>query len=177
MPNCACLRVGGKLRRFTACVWLEDGPFADELVKKNGPCATVTTKKCKPVGLRPLRYSWLSCTAAVQHVSWCSRRLDCGAVRLSVPDCLSACCGCRLEDLWLNDNQIPSLAGLGAALVGCHATLSTLYLENNPAVSPAAPLPGQARRYDWGNASSASRKSACCVKLVNPSRSEMQMWH
>lgn len=39
----------------------------------------------------------------------------------------------QLEDLWLNDNQIPSLDGLEAALADQAASLTTIYLENNPA--------------------------------------------
>jgi hypothetical protein len=42
---------------------------------------------------------------------------------------------CRLEDLWLNDNQIPSLDGIEAALAGSREKLTTIYLERNPCVS------------------------------------------
>jgi len=35
----------------------------------------------------------------------------------------------RLEDLWLNDNQIPSLDGIESALSGSRETLTTIYLE------------------------------------------------
>jgi len=41
----------------------------------------------------------------------------------------------RLEDLWLNDNQIPSLDGIEAALAGSREKLTTIYLERNPCVS------------------------------------------
>lgn len=38
-----------------------------------------------------------------------------------------------LEDLWLNDNAIPSLDGLEEALADQRDSLTTIYLENNPA--------------------------------------------
>ncbi|KAF6256494.1 hypothetical protein COO60DRAFT_1528850 [Scenedesmus sp. NREL 46B-D3] len=41
----------------------------------------------------------------------------------------------RLEDLWLNDNQIPSLEGMQQALQDQVESLTTIYLENNPAAS------------------------------------------
>lgn len=41
----------------------------------------------------------------------------------------------QLEDLWLNDNQIPNLEGLYAALTDQRETLTTIYLENNPAAA------------------------------------------
>lgn len=41
----------------------------------------------------------------------------------------------HLEDLWLNDNQIPSLEGLEEALAGQRNSLTTIYLENNPAAA------------------------------------------
>lgn len=41
----------------------------------------------------------------------------------------------RLEDLWLNDNQIPSLDGIDTALAGSREKLTTIYLERNPCVS------------------------------------------
>lgn len=41
---------------------------------------------------------------------------------------------CRLEDLWLNDNQIESLEGISEAVVGSREKLTTIYLENNPCV-------------------------------------------
>lgn len=44
------------------------------------------------------------------------------------------CLPSRLEDLWLNDNQIASLEGIGTLLQGCMDCLSTLYLERNPCV-------------------------------------------
>ncbi|CAI6008967.1 unnamed protein product, partial [Closterium sp. NIES-65] len=44
--------------------------------------------------------------------------------------------GC-LEDLWLNDNRIESLAQLMAALDGPKASLVTLYLERNPCAKEA----------------------------------------
>lgn len=40
----------------------------------------------------------------------------------------------RLEDLWLNDNQISSLEGIETLLQGCKDCLSTIYLERNPCV-------------------------------------------
>ncbi|KAH1251700.1 hypothetical protein AAZX31_05G212800 [Glycine max] len=39
---------------------------------------------------------------------------------------------CRLEDLWLNDNQIASLEGIAEAVTGSKEKLTTIYLENNP---------------------------------------------
>lgn len=41
---------------------------------------------------------------------------------------------CRLEDLWLNDNQITSLEGIDQALSGSKEKLTTIYLERNPCV-------------------------------------------
>lgn len=41
----------------------------------------------------------------------------------------------QLEDLWLNDNQIPSLQGLEEALADQRNSLTTIYLENNPAAA------------------------------------------
>jgi hypothetical protein len=41
----------------------------------------------------------------------------------------------QLEDLWLNDNTIPSLDGLEEALAQQKDTLTTIYLENNPAAA------------------------------------------
>lgn len=41
---------------------------------------------------------------------------------------------CRLEDLWLNDNQIASLEGIAEAVTGSKEKLTTIYLENNPCV-------------------------------------------
>ncbi|XP_057813886.1 protein phosphatase 1 regulatory inhibitor subunit PPP1R7 homolog isoform X2 [Cryptomeria japonica] len=38
----------------------------------------------------------------------------------------------RLEDLWLNDNQIASLDGIDSALAGSREKLTTIYLEHNP---------------------------------------------
>uniref|UniRef100_A0A0E0JXP3 Protein phosphatase 1 regulatory subunit 7 n=1 Tax=Oryza punctata TaxID=4537 RepID=A0A0E0JXP3_ORYPU len=38
----------------------------------------------------------------------------------------------RLEDLWLNDNQIPSLDGIESALASSRERLTTIYLERNP---------------------------------------------
>jgi Leucine-rich repeat (LRR) protein len=43
----------------------------------------------------------------------------------------------QLQDLWLNDNQIPSLEGLEDALSDQRDSLTTIYLENNPAASAA----------------------------------------
>lgn len=40
----------------------------------------------------------------------------------------------RLEDLWLNDNQIESLEGISEAVAGSRDKLATIYLENNPCV-------------------------------------------
>lgn len=42
-----------------------------------------------------------------------------------------------LEDLWLNDNQIPSLDGLEASLASQRDTLTTVYLHGNPAAGDA----------------------------------------
>ena len=44
------------------------------------------------------------------------------------------CLPSRLEDLWLNDNQIASLEGIETLLQGCMDCLSTIYLERNPCV-------------------------------------------
>lgn len=41
----------------------------------------------------------------------------------------------RLEDLWLNDNQIESLEAITEAVTGSKEKLTTIYLENNPCVS------------------------------------------
>nr|KJB83107.1 hypothetical protein B456_013G229800 [Gossypium raimondii] len=38
----------------------------------------------------------------------------------------------RLEDLWLNDNQIESLESVAEAVSGSREKLTTVYLENNP---------------------------------------------
>ncbi|KAK8543205.1 hypothetical protein V6N13_136264 [Hibiscus sabdariffa] len=38
----------------------------------------------------------------------------------------------RLEDLWLNDNQIESLENIAEAVSGSREKLTTIYLENNP---------------------------------------------
>lgn len=40
----------------------------------------------------------------------------------------------RLEDLWLNDNQIESLEGIAEAVAGSREKLTTIYFENNPCV-------------------------------------------
>lgn len=40
----------------------------------------------------------------------------------------------RLEDLWLNDNQIESIEGFAEAVVGSREKLTTIYLEHNPCV-------------------------------------------
>lgn len=40
----------------------------------------------------------------------------------------------RLEDLWLNDNQIESIDGIAEAVVGSREKLATIYLEHNPCV-------------------------------------------
>jgi hypothetical protein len=44
------------------------------------------------------------------------------------------CLPSRLEDLWLNDNQIASLEGIETLLQGCMDCLTTIYLERNPCV-------------------------------------------
>lgn len=41
----------------------------------------------------------------------------------------------HLQDLWLNDNQIPSLEGIEDALSDQRDSLTTIYLENNPAAA------------------------------------------
>jgi hypothetical protein len=43
----------------------------------------------------------------------------------------------QLEDLWLNDNQIASLDGLEEALISQRHSLTTIYMENNPAAKAA----------------------------------------
>lgn len=40
----------------------------------------------------------------------------------------------RLEDLWLNDNQIESIEGMAEAVIGSREKLATIYLEKNPCV-------------------------------------------
>lgn len=40
----------------------------------------------------------------------------------------------RLEDLWLNDNQITSLDNIAEAVAGSRENLTTIYLERNPCV-------------------------------------------
>lgn len=47
---------------------------------------------------------------------------------------------CRLEDLWLNDNQIESIEGIAEAVTGSREKLTTVYLENNPCVRLFLPL-------------------------------------
>lgn len=42
--------------------------------------------------------------------------------------------GSRLEDLWLNDNQIRTLDKLDEAVAGFRENLTTIYLERNPCV-------------------------------------------
>lgn len=56
---------------------------------------------------------------------------------ISLSDSTSAC---RLEDLWLNDNQIESLESLPEAVAGSREKLTTIYLENNPCVRIPATL-------------------------------------
>ncbi len=52
--------------------------------------------------------------------------------------CLPTCAPAparQLEDLWLNDNQLPAIdAALDRALEPVRATLSCIYLEGNPLV-------------------------------------------
>jgi hypothetical protein len=52
----------------------------------------------------------------------------------------------QLQDLWLNDNALPTLDGLQDALSGQRHSLTTIYLENNPA---AAAPDYKARVLDW----------------------------
>ena len=40
----------------------------------------------------------------------------------------------RLEDLWLNDNQIESIEGMAEDVIGSREKLATIYLEKNPCV-------------------------------------------
>jgi len=47
---------------------------------------------------------------------------------------LDSCHAYRLEDLWLNDNQIESLKGIAEAVISSREKLTTIYLENNPCV-------------------------------------------
>lgn len=42
---------------------------------------------------------------------------------------------CRLEDVWLNDNNINSLDDFLFALKGPLKSIKTVYLERNPCVS------------------------------------------
>lgn len=53
---------------------------------------------------------------------------------LTLVDSLPRLIYCRLEDLWLNDNQIASLEGIAEAVSGSKEKLTTIYLENNPCV-------------------------------------------
>lgn len=46
---------------------------------------------------------------------------------------------CRLEYLWLSDNQLPDLDSLQLGLSPVRETLNTIYLERNPGVSAPAP--------------------------------------
>lgn len=41
----------------------------------------------------------------------------------------------QLQDLWLNDNQIPNLEGIEDALSDQKDSLTTIYLEHNPAAA------------------------------------------
>jgi protein phosphatase 1 regulatory subunit 7 len=41
----------------------------------------------------------------------------------------------QLQDLWLNNNQIPSLEGIEDALSDQRDSLTTIYLDNNPAAA------------------------------------------
>lgn len=40
----------------------------------------------------------------------------------------------RLEDLWLNDNNISSVEDIAEAVAGSRQKLTTIYLERNPCV-------------------------------------------
>ncbi|KAH1235904.1 Protein phosphatase 1 regulatory inhibitor subunit PPP1R7 [Glycine soja] len=51
---------------------------------------------------------------------------------LTLVDSLPRLIYCRLEDLWLNDNQIASLEGIAEAVSGSKEKLTTIYLKNNP---------------------------------------------
>jgi len=53
---------------------------------------------------------------------------------LTLVDSLPRLIYCRLEDLWLNDNQIASLEGIAEAVSGSKEKLTTIYLKNNPCV-------------------------------------------
>jgi protein phosphatase 1 regulatory subunit 7 len=57
--------------------------------------------------------------------------LDVSSNRLTAVDNLGSLS--RLEDLWLNDNQIPTLDGLDTALASQRESLTTVYLHGNPA--------------------------------------------
>lgn len=46
---------------------------------------------------------------------------------------------CRLEDLWLNNNNITTLDGIAEAVAGCRENLTTIYLERNPCVCICTP--------------------------------------
>jgi hypothetical protein len=59
--------------------------------------------------------------------------LDVSSNRLEAVDNLGPLT--RLEDLWLNDNLVPTLDGLDAALEGQRGGLTTLYLSGNPAAA------------------------------------------
>lgn len=49
-------------------------------------------------------------------------------------------CVFRLEDIWLNDNQIESLDEFAEALTGSREKLTTIYLQNNPCVCSSVTL-------------------------------------
>ena len=61
--------------------------------------------------------------------------LDVSNNRLAQVEGLSTLTG--LEDLWLNDNQIADLAPLTGALAAQAASLTTIYLQGNPAAGGA----------------------------------------
>jgi len=68
-----------------------------------------------------------------QHPTQNQQVLDVSNNRLTAVESLTPLTA--LEDLWLNDNQIPALDGLDAALTGQRAALTTVYLHGNPAAS------------------------------------------
>jgi Leucine-rich repeat (LRR) protein len=65
----------------------------------------------------------------------CAQVLDVSNNRISKVEHLQGLS--QLQDLWLNDNQIPSLEGIEDALSDQRDSLTTIYLENNPAAAAA----------------------------------------
>lgn len=67
------------------------------------------------------------------HVILCLQVLDVSNNRISKVENLQGLT--QLQDLWLNDNKIPSLEGIEDALSDQRDSLTTIYLDNNPAAT------------------------------------------